>query len=122
MLVSLLIAGLLLVNTTTGWAQTIIDDAIIGKWQNPDSDRQMEIYKSGNTYFGKIIWIRPNDRKTKVGDVVLKNMAYSNGKWQGTIAAMSNEISCTVTMSGYNLISIKGKKGFVSKTKKWARI
>lgn len=120
LMVSLLIAGVLLLNSTTGLAQTA--DAIIGKWQNPDGNRQMEIYKSGNAYFGKITWIKSNDVKVKVGDVVLKNMVYSSDKWQGTIAAMSNEISCTITMSGNDLIKINGKKGFMSVTKNWTRV
>lgn len=120
MMVSLLTAGFLLLNTTTGLAQTA--DAIIGKWQNPDGNRQMEIYKSGTAYFGKITWLKTNDGKAKVGDIVLENMTYSSGKWQGTIKVMSNEIECTVTMSGNNIINIKGKKGFMSKTKTWTRI
>lgn len=119
-MVFLLIAGFLLLNSTASLAQTA--DAIIGKWQNPDGNRQMEIYKSGNAYFGKISWVKTNDGKAKVGDVVLENMTYSSGKWQGTIKAMSNEIECTVTMSGNNIINIKGKKGFMSKTKTWTRI
>jgi uncharacterized protein (DUF2147 family) len=41
----------------TASAQTKTDD-IVGKWEAEDGSAQFEIYKSGNEYRGKIIWLK----------------------------------------------------------------
>jgi uncharacterized protein (DUF2147 family) len=36
-------------------------DAIVGKWLNPSGEGQIEIYKKGDKYFGKLAWMKePN--------------------------------------------------------------
>ena len=32
-------------------------DAIVGVWLNKDKDAKIQIYKKGNEYFGKIVWL-----------------------------------------------------------------
>ena len=40
-------------------------DAIVGKWINPSGEGQIQIYKKGNLYYGKLSWIKaPNDEAT----------------------------------------------------------
>ncbi|WP_342645675.1 DUF2147 domain-containing protein [Mucilaginibacter sp. CSA2-8R] len=40
-------------------------DAIVGKWINPSGEGQIQIYKKGNLYFGKLAWIKePDDKAT----------------------------------------------------------
>lgn len=42
--------------------QTSDADAVLGKWLNEDKDARIEIYKEGNSYFGKIVWLKePNE-------------------------------------------------------------
>ncbi|MCK5774691.1 MAG: DUF2147 domain-containing protein [Bacteroidales bacterium] len=37
-------------------------DRIIGKWLNEEKDAKVEIYKQGDEYFGKIVWLKnPNN-------------------------------------------------------------
>jgi uncharacterized protein (DUF2147 family) len=44
------------------FAQQTNSDAIIGSWFNQEKDGVVEIYKSGSTYSGKIVWMKtPND-------------------------------------------------------------
>jgi len=44
------------------FAQQTNSDAITGNWYNQEKDAVIEIYKSGDTYSGKIIWMEiPND-------------------------------------------------------------
>jgi uncharacterized protein (DUF2147 family) len=46
-------------------AQDFSADDILGIWLNEDKDAHVEIYKEGNKYFGKIIWLKnPIDDET----------------------------------------------------------
>ena len=46
-------------------AQTFQADDIIGTWLNEEGTGQVEIYKLGHLYFGKIVWLEtPNDSVT----------------------------------------------------------
>ena len=48
--------------STTLFAQA---DNIIGKWLTEDKEAKVEIYKSNNLYYGKIVWLKePNNPKT----------------------------------------------------------
>jgi uncharacterized protein (DUF2147 family) len=39
-------------------AQEVKADDILGVWLNEDKDAHVEIYKDGDKYFGKIIWLK----------------------------------------------------------------
>ncbi|MDX2046511.1 MAG: DUF2147 domain-containing protein [Chitinophagaceae bacterium] len=77
-------------------------DAVKGVWMNDDKDAKVEIYKSGNSYFGKIIWgkdMYEPDGKTPKKDskntnaemrnrsminmVILSDFTFNNGEWTG---------------------------------------
>ncbi|MBN2638696.1 MAG: DUF2147 domain-containing protein [Bacteroidales bacterium] len=46
-------------------AQDIKANDIVGLWLTQDKDSHVEIYKEGDKYFGKIVWLKdPNDDKT----------------------------------------------------------
>ena len=41
-------------------------DSILGNWQTGNKLAKVQIYKSGDKYFGKIIWLKePNDKEGK---------------------------------------------------------
>ena len=43
-------------------AQDVKGDDILGVWLNEDKDAHVDIYKEGDVYFGKIIWLEePNE-------------------------------------------------------------
>ncbi len=42
-------------------AQTVNADAIIGDWLMPDDEGIIQIYKDGNSYSGKIIWMKEKE-------------------------------------------------------------
>ena len=55
---------LLLAANAKSFAQTTGDE-IIGTWMDAEKDGEIDIYKTGNTYAGKLIWIKePNDPAT----------------------------------------------------------
>ena len=38
-------------------------DKVLGKWLNEEKDAKVEIYKQGDKYFGKIIWLKTPNRE-----------------------------------------------------------
>lgn len=77
-------------------------DLVKGVWLNETKDAKVEIYKSGNKYFGKIIWgkeIFESDGKTSKKDsknsneelrnrnmlnmIILSGFTYDDGEWTG---------------------------------------
>ncbi len=54
-----------LVMTIPSFAQSKKADDIIGKWLTENKEAKVKIYKIGDKYYGKIIWLKePNDKKT----------------------------------------------------------
>jgi uncharacterized protein (DUF2147 family) len=99
-------------------------DDIIGKWENPDGGRKIEIFKKGELYFGKIIAVSDEGAKVKPGDVVLKNITYKKGKWNGQlrIPAKDNDFNTEMTMPSINKLKFVASYGFTTRTKIWNRM
>ena len=46
-------------------AQDVASDDVVGKWMNEDKDAHVEIYKEGDIYNGKVVWLlTPIDEET----------------------------------------------------------
>lgn len=77
-------------------------DAVKGIWLNSEKDAKVEIYKSGDKYFGKITWLKdaneadgktpkkdsknPNERlrtRTVVNLTIISGLRYDDGEWTG---------------------------------------
>ncbi|TCO31329.1 uncharacterized protein DUF2147 [Pedobacter psychrotolerans] len=106
-------------------------DAIVGKWLNPSGEGQIEIYKKGDKYFGKLAWIKePNINGKPKLDVnnpsvtmkkrpllnleLLKDFVYDDGKWtDGTIydPKSGKTYSCNMTMKGNDVLNVRGYVG-----------
>lgn len=110
---SLMAALVLLVATVSAHAGfTASTDSILGLWYNADKDAKIEVYKCGEKYCGKIVWMKfpeyPADSKEgtpgtpkldnnnpdeaqrknpRLGLTIVKDMAYAGGdKWDsGTV-------------------------------------
>lgn len=118
-------------------------DAVIGKWMSDNGRLIVEIYKSGNKYYGKIDWLyiqtdpetgkprtdveNPDASKRKtplIGLVVLKNFEFKDGFWQnGTVYNSQNgkTYDCEFWMEGKNKLVLRGYWGFVYHTEYWTR-
>lgn len=76
-------------------------DAVLGNWLNEEKDAKIQVYKSGDKYFGRIVWLKePNepDGKTPKKDkknnsealrsrpilnlVILTKFSYADGEWE----------------------------------------
>lgn len=77
-------------------------DAAKGTWLNAEKDAKVEIYKSGDKYFGKITWLKDGyeaDGKTPKKDIknpdaglrsrtvvnltIITGLSYNDGEWTG---------------------------------------
>jgi uncharacterized protein (DUF2147 family) len=138
------LAGILILFTFSVFAQN--QDAVLGKWESEHGGGQIQIYKTGNKYFGKIIWIRePNDNNGKpkrdinnpseklrsqpiIGLDVLKNFTYEgNNVWNnGTVydPKSGKTYSCKMTLISNNKLNIRGYVGFsfIGKSETWTRV
>jgi len=133
---------LLLISVST-FAQK--KDDILGKWLNSSGEGQIEIYKRGDKYFGKLAWIKePNDEKGKpktdqknpteslrgkpiLGLEILKNFVFDDGKWSdGTIydPKSGKTYSCKLSLKDSNQLSIRGFVGvsLIGRTEVFKRV
>ncbi|MFC7523474.1 DUF2147 domain-containing protein [Parapedobacter sp. GCM10030251] len=125
-------------------AQTA-SDKITGIWLSENKDGKIEVYKSGDKYFGKLIWgkdmyeadgktSRKDDknqdaklRSRKLKDlVILNNFVYSDGVWEdGKIydPYSGKTYSCTIKLKDGKL-NIRGYIGvsLLGKTTVWHRV
>lgn len=106
-------------------------DAIVGKWLNPSGEGQIEIYKRGDKYFGKLAWMKePNlngkpklDAKNPSENLrkrpllnleLLKDFAYDDGKWtDGTIydPKSGKTYSCNMSLKSPDVLNVRGYVG-----------
>ena len=120
-------------------------DDILGKWLNPSGEGQIEIYKRGDKFFGKLAWIKePNDASGKpktdeknpteslrsrpvLGLEILKNFIFDDGKWiDGTIydPKSGKTYSCKLTLKDNNQLSVRGFIGvsLIGRTEVFKRV
>lgn len=117
-------------------------DEIIGIWLNEDKTNKIEIYKSGDTYFGKIVWIKklesnpsqqlkdknnPNPElrnRNILGMDIISGLKYKSGEWvNGTIYTPKKGIyaDCNVKLLSNGQLKITVSKSGFTKSQKWTR-
>ena len=140
-----IIISILLLAVVNTFSQNMTGDRILGIWLNEDKDAKVEIYKSGNQYFGKLIWgkeMYEADGKTSRKDVenkdpklrarnlkdliMLSGFAYHDDVWDGGEIydpRNGSTYSCTLKLKGSNL-DIRGYIGIslFGKTTVWEHI
>jgi uncharacterized protein (DUF2147 family) len=124
------------------YAQTGIE----GVWYNTDKTGKVEIYKKGEVYYGKIIWLKEpintstgkpkvdeNNPETSkrtaliIGLVVLKNFSYEGDKVYsgGTIYDPENgkTYKCKMTLIDKDHLDVRGYIGVpaLGRTENWTR-
>ena len=120
-------------------------DAVVGKWLNKDKDAHIQIYKKGNEYYGKLVWLKnPNDESGKAktdtknpennlksrpiwGLEILKGFTYDDGAWEdGSIydPKSGKTYSCKLTLSGNDKLNVRGYIGIslIGRTDIWTRV
>ena len=124
--------------------QSNAEDKIIGVWLNEEKDAEIEIYKIGNKYFGKIVGgknLREKDGKTLLNDVknpdskqrikpllqqvILTEFTFQDGEWtNGKIydPKSGKTYSSTIKLKG-NRLELRGYVGIslFGRTTVWTR-
>jgi uncharacterized protein (DUF2147 family) len=119
-------------------------DDVLGKWVNPSGEGQIEIYKKGDKYFGKLAWLKdPNDESGKpktdlknpnanlrtkplLGLEILKDFVYEDNKWtDGTIydPKTGKTYSCNLNIKNDGQLNIRGYVGIslIGRSESWKR-
>lgn len=137
----IVLATILLASIAGSFAQN--GDAVKGIWINDNKDAKVEIYKSGDKYFGKIIWtdnMYESDGKTLRKDeknsddalrnrtiqnmIILSGFTYDDGEWTGGQIynpKTGKTYKSTMKLNGRDL-EIRGYVGMFGKTTTWTRI
>ena len=124
---------------------TVNPDKIMGKWYIKNNEGVVEIYKSGDKYYGKIVWVKiANDaygyerkdvknpdpalrNRPLLGTLTLIELNYvpSENHWHGNFYSPRNGQSANViiTLNDPNTMTVMGYVGstFFSKTEIWRR-
>lgn len=121
-------------------------DAILGKWINPSGEGQIQIYKKGDLFYGKLVWLKsPNDEATNkpkqdknnpdknlqgrqlLGLEILKSFKFDGDDVyeDGNIYDPKNgkNYSCKMTLNG-NKLKIRGYIGIslLGRSEVWTRV
>lgn len=120
-------------------------DDILGKWINSSGEGQIEVVKKGDTYFGKLVWIKePNDENGKtrldvknpnaslrqkplLGLEIVKNFIFEDDKWtDGKVydPKTGKTYSGNMSMDGLNKLNMRGYIGIsiIGRTEVWKRV
>lgn len=123
-------------------------DALVGRWLSAKKRNQVEIYRQGDRYYGRLVWmIEPNDPVTQQPKLdkqnpdtrlrsrpllnmpLLKNLVYKGDNvWtDGQIYNPEDgrTYSCEVTLKSNNTLDIRGYimgMPFLGKTSTWTRV
>ncbi len=121
-------------------------DSVLGFWQSEHGNARIHIYKNGETYDGKLIWLKEETNssgKPKVdinnpsemlrsqpvkGLEVLKNFKYSNDRtWEdGTVydPRSGKTYDCKLSMRSSDKLEVRAFYGIslIGKTQNWSRV
>lgn len=119
-------------------------DSILGKWLSSSGDGQVEIYKRGNKYFGKLVWLKvPNENgkpkldvknpveglrnRPKLGLEILKDFDFDGEKWtNGTIydPKTGKTYSCNMSLKQQDQLNIRGYIGIslIGRSEIWTKV
>lgn len=139
----LFVATLLLLSVTT-FAQKLSPDQITGVWKCDDF--KIEVFKSGNTYSGKMLWSKdmfeadgktpkkdnknPDEKlrnRSRQGIIHITGLIYKDGKYLDAklySAQDGNTYSLKAKLNDVNHLETRGYKGvpMIGKTFKWTRV
>ncbi|RZL48806.1 MAG: DUF2147 domain-containing protein [Pedobacter sp.] len=120
-------------------------DDILGKWLNSSGEGQIEIFKKGDKYFGRLSWIKePNDANGKpktdvknptaslrskpiLGLEIVKNFVFEDNEWiDGKVydPKTGKTYSGKMSLEGSNKLNMRGYIGIslIGRTEAWKRV
>jgi uncharacterized protein (DUF2147 family) len=142
----ILLTGMLLLMVTSSFAQSQPADKILGIWFSAENAMKIEIFRSGNTYSGKLLEAKfmfeadgktpkkdtenPNEKlrsRSRQGLVHITELAYKDGKYgNGVLYSVENGGTYSIKgeLKSPNDLEMRGYKGvpMMGKTFKWTRV
>lgn len=100
-------------------------DAILGTWKEKDGTKTINIYKVGDSYFGKITEnLSKDENKIEPGTIIMKNFVYEDEEWKGTIDIPTRNLSLKgkITLENDDEIKSVAMIAFIGKSKTWVRV
>lgn len=138
-----LVLPFVLLTAMSAFAQKANPDDVVGIWAASENKARIQIYRSDNKYYGKIIWLKeplkngkpkldqknPDTRLRNtpvIGLIVLKDFIFDDDEWNsGEIYDPSSgkKYSCRITMPDKNTLKVRGFIGFslFGRTETWKR-
>jgi len=113
-IVSSLFAGIML------YAQS---DILPGIWVTEGSRSKVEIFRTGNSYAAKIIWLA--EEKNTDGQSKTDKKKLENGIWKGSkiySPERGEYVDCSLQLQDGYTLRITVTKGFFSTTKFWRKL
>jgi len=104
---------------------SLAEPELCGKWKMEDFGSVIEIFRQNDMFYGKITKVSDNDKKHKVGQMLLTDIVYvaSLNKYKGQVNAANN-----ITADGElefineNKLQLTVKRLFLKKIKTFFRI
>jgi uncharacterized protein (DUF2147 family) len=138
-----IIAIISLLTTLTSSAQTKADD-VVGVWLTAGKEpAKIQVYRSANKYYGKIVWLKfpekdgkprmdsKNPEKNKqsqqvIGLMILQHFKFDDDEWtDGDIydPESGKTYSCTISLKEKNVLKVRGYVGIslLGRTEIWNR-
>ena len=137
----LCILSLLLLIITPAFSQA---DKLLGTWITADKKAHVEMYKSNDIYYGKIIWLaEPNDASTGkpkldlknpdaskhsqpiLGSRIFYNFKFEDGAYTGGKIYDAREgkiYTAKLWLNADGTLSMRGYIGFLYSTETWTRL
>lgn len=119
-------------------------DNIVGTWLTEDKEARVKIYRSNNTYYGKIVWLKnPNDPDTGkpwldkenedankrklpiLNSKMLWGFKYDDGEYVDGSVYDSRDgatYSGKLWLENKNTLNMRGYWGFFFSTETWTRV
>ncbi|WP_236136223.1 DUF2147 domain-containing protein [Mongoliitalea daihaiensis] len=119
-------------------------DEILGEWYTTERDAKIEIFKEGNLYSGKVVWLEQptengkpildtnNTDKSKrnrpiLGMRLIEGFQFKNGTWEnGQIYDPRNgkSYSCVIKKKNNETLEVRGFVGFsmIGRTVEWYKV
>ena len=85
-------------------------NAIEGNWLTNDGERKINVYKKDNKFFGKITWVKDQNKNSEVGKVVIMNLeidgeSYENGTF--LMPSDKHSASCSAKIKSGNVLQVQ---------------
>lgn len=143
------LALFVLVGTLTSWTPPVDNpDALLGRWLSSQKRNQVQIFKQGNRYYGRLVWMaEPLDTATKLPKVDSKNpdhklrhrpllnltmmtdLVYKGGNVWSDGRVYNPEdgktYSCELTLKDPNTLDLRGYvlgMPFLGRSRTWTRV